>query len=58
MTGASGMHTQNTFLTHLATVFFEVFPPRTSEAAEPRYHSITRREMLKPSFVSLTYGGG
>jgi methylenetetrahydrofolate reductase (NADPH) len=40
------------------TLSFEFFPPRTSQAAEELYTSISQLQELKPSFVSVTYGAG
>lgn len=40
------------------TISFEFFPPRTPQAAEELYASISNLNELKPSFVSVTYGAG
>jgi methylenetetrahydrofolate reductase (NADPH) len=40
------------------TLSFEFFPPRTPQAAEELYASISNLQELKPSFVSVTYGAG
>jgi methylenetetrahydrofolate reductase (NADPH) len=40
------------------TLSFEFFPPRTPQAAEELYASISQLQELKPSFVSVTYGAG
>ncbi|WP_213992531.1 methylenetetrahydrofolate reductase [Sodalis sp. dw_96] len=37
-------------------VSFEFFPPRTSEMEQTLWHSIDRLSILKPTFVSVTYG--
>ena len=37
-------------------VSFEFFPPRTSEMGETLWQSIDRLSILKPKFVSVTYG--
>lgn len=37
-------------------VSFEFFPPRTSEMEETLWKSIDRLSILKPKFVSVTYG--
>ncbi|PWE17741.1 methylenetetrahydrofolate reductase [NAD(P)H] [Marinicauda salina] len=37
---------------------FEFFPPKTDEAEERLWDSISRLEPLNPSFVSVTYGAG
>jgi methylenetetrahydrofolate reductase (NADPH) len=36
----------------------DLFPPRTAEAAEALFQNISQLEVLKPSFVSVTYGAG
>ncbi|HVU63658.1 MAG TPA: methylenetetrahydrofolate reductase [NAD(P)H] [Phycisphaerales bacterium] len=52
------MHARELFDTFPATFSFEFFPPKTAEAAEQLYHSISELETLKPQFVSITYGAG
>ena len=37
---------------------FEFFPPRSEEAAEKLYQTISDLESYQPSFVSVTYGAG
>lgn len=43
---------------HKPTVSFELFPPRTPEAAEKLDGAIDRLAALKPDFVSVTFGAG
>ena len=43
-------------LTNGPTCSFEFFPPKTEKGAEALYETIRKLEVLKPSFVSVTYG--
>lgn len=52
------MHIQDIFKKYPTTFSFEFFPPKTDEAAEALFKSVTELESLKPSFVSVTYGAG
>lgn len=52
------MHIQDIFKRHSTTISFEFFPPKTPEASERLYETITELEEFKPSFVSVTYGAG
>ncbi|MCP5541519.1 MAG: methylenetetrahydrofolate reductase [NAD(P)H] [Akkermansiaceae bacterium] len=52
------MHIQDIFQRHRPTISFEFFPPKSAEASESLYSTITDLEGLKPSFVSVTYGAG
>lgn len=52
------MHITDIFKLSRPTLSFEFFPPKTAEAAEGLYQSITELANLKPSFVSVTYGAG
>ncbi|HZP80863.1 MAG TPA: methylenetetrahydrofolate reductase [NAD(P)H] [Chthonomonadaceae bacterium] len=52
------MHIQDIFARHRTTFSFEFFPPKTDEAAEQLYQTISELEPLRPSFVSVTYGAG
>ena len=45
-------------LTNGPTCSFEFFPPKTEKGAEALYETIRKLEVLKPSFVSVTYGAG
>jgi methylenetetrahydrofolate reductase (NADPH) len=40
------------------TFSFEFFPPKTPEAADLLFSTLTELEPLRPSFVSVTYGAG
>jgi methylenetetrahydrofolate reductase (NADH) len=42
----------------MATVSFEVFPPRTAEAEQQLWSALERLAPLDPSFVSVTCGAG
>ncbi len=52
------MHIRDIFDKHATTFSFEFFPPKTAQAAETLYSTISELEALKPSFVSVTYGAG
>ncbi len=39
-----------------ATISFEFFPPKTAEAEEKLFETAAQLKLLKPSFVSVTYG--
>jgi len=52
------MHIQDIFQRHETTFSFEFFPPKSKEASESLFASISELEPLKPSFVSVTYGAG
>lgn len=52
------MHIQDIFRAHPTTFSFEFFPPKTPEAAEDLFQTITHLQELRPSFVSVTYGAG
>src|SRR5688572_26977605 len=56
--GGFPMHVSDIFKQDSTTFSFEFFPPRSPEAAESLYTTITECETLKPSFVSVTYGAG
>ena len=45
-------------LTADSTVSFEFFPPKTEEMERLLWRSIERLAVLRPSFVSVTYGAG
>ncbi len=40
------------------TYSFEFFPPKTPEAVERLYETVTALKRLQPTFVSVTYGAG
>lgn len=52
------MHARDLFNTYTATFSFEFFPPKTAEAAEQLYETISELQALNPQFVSVTYGAG
>ncbi len=52
------MHIRDIFKHHRPTLSFEFFPPKTPEASEALYATISELEAYKPSFVSVTYGAG
>ncbi len=52
------MHIQDIFAKGEATLSFEFFPPKTAEASQALYETISELEAYAPSFVSVTYGAG
>ena len=52
------MHIQDILAAHPTTFSFEFFPPKTPEASEKLFKTISHLEPLKPSFVDVTYGAG
>jgi methylenetetrahydrofolate reductase (NADPH) len=52
------MHIQDIFRQHPTTISFEFFPPKTDEASAELFRNIASLQVLKPSFVSVTYGAG
>jgi methylenetetrahydrofolate reductase (NADPH) len=52
------MHIQDILGKGGPTFSFEFFPPKTSEASEALYETISELETYEPSFVSVTYGAG
>ena len=52
------MHIQDIFQAHPTTFSFEFFPPKTDEASEVLFANIAQLQVLRPSFVSVTYGAG
>ncbi|MEP6754752.1 MAG: methylenetetrahydrofolate reductase [NAD(P)H], partial [Chthonomonadales bacterium] len=52
------MHIQDIFNRDRTTFSFEFFPPKSDVAADALYQTIAELELLKPSFVSVTYGAG
>jgi methylenetetrahydrofolate reductase (NADPH) len=52
------VHIQDIFAAHATTFSFEFFPPKTPEASEQLFQTISHLEPLKPSFVDVTYGAG
>lgn len=52
------MHIGDILAERDTTVSFEFFPPKSEQAAEGLFKTISDLEPLKPSFVSVTYGAG
>jgi methylenetetrahydrofolate reductase (NADH) len=52
------MHILDVFAAHPTTFSFEFFPPKTAQASEKLFQTISHLEALKPSFVDVTYGAG
>ncbi|PAW64890.1 MAG: methylenetetrahydrofolate reductase [NAD(P)H] [Verrucomicrobiia bacterium Tous-C2TDCM] len=52
------MHIQDILAKGGPTLSFEFFPPKTVEASEALYETISELEAYDPSFVSVTYGAG
>ncbi|MEM9064635.1 MAG: methylenetetrahydrofolate reductase [NAD(P)H] [Planctomycetota bacterium] len=52
------MHIADHLSSRRTTVSFEFFPPRSPEAAESLFTTISDLQPLMPSFVSVTYGAG
>ncbi len=52
------MHINDIFQTSSPTFSFEFFPPKTPQSSDRLYHAISELSVLKPSFVSVTYGAG
>jgi methylenetetrahydrofolate reductase (NADPH) len=52
------VHIQDILAAHPTTFSFEFFPPKTAEASEALFRTISHLEALRPSFVDVTYGAG
>ncbi|MDB6132461.1 MAG: methylenetetrahydrofolate reductase [Verrucomicrobiales bacterium] len=52
------MHISDILASTPTTLSFEFFPPKTPEAVERLYETISQLEPYQPSFVSVTYGAG
>jgi methylenetetrahydrofolate reductase (NADPH) len=52
------MHIADIMKQQQVSCSFEFFPPKSPEAAEDLYTSVSELEQLRPSFVSVTYGAG
>ncbi len=52
------MHINDIISKDKPTLSFEFFPPKTAEASEALYTTITELEAYAPDFVSVTYGAG
>jgi|688.fasta_scaffold496797_1 methylenetetrahydrofolate reductase (NADPH) len=52
------MHIQDIFAKEGPSFSFEFFPPKTADAIESLYETISELEAYDPAFVSVTYGAG
>lgn len=52
------MHVLDIFQAHATTFSFEFFPPKNDKASQELFGTIAQLQVLKPSFVSVTYGAG
>ena len=52
------MHISDVFAQHDTAFSFEFFPPKSPEASEALFRTITELQALRPSFVDVTYGAG
>jgi methylenetetrahydrofolate reductase (NADPH) len=52
------MHFADIFSRSPTSYSFEFFPPKSDQAAQELFTSISELETLSPSFVSVTYGAG
>ncbi|RUL84886.1 methylenetetrahydrofolate reductase [NAD(P)H] [Tautonia sociabilis] len=52
------MHILDILAQHKTTFSFEFFPPKTAQASEDLFATISQLQELQPSFVSVTYGAG
>jgi methylenetetrahydrofolate reductase (NADH) len=52
------MHFRDIFASQPASFSFEFFPPKDEAAARALFANIAELEVLKPTFVSVTYGAG
>ena len=52
------MHILEIFKAHPTTFSFEFFPPKTDKASDELFANIAQLQVLRPSFVSVTYGAG
>jgi methylenetetrahydrofolate reductase (NADPH) len=52
------VHITDVFARDSMTYSFEFFPPKTDAGWESLYATISHFELLRPSFVSVTYGAG
>src|SRR5690606_40621242 len=52
----SPMHINDILASTPTTFSFEFFPPKTKDAAERLFGTISELEPYQPSFVSVTYG--
>ncbi|MDX2146656.1 MAG: methylenetetrahydrofolate reductase [NAD(P)H] [Planctomycetota bacterium] len=52
------MHFSDILREQGTTVSFEFFPPRSEKASGDLFRSVAELQLLKPAFVSITYGAG
>ena len=52
------MHISKIFKSHTIAYSFELFPPKSKEAAEQLFATITDLSPLELAYVSVTYGAG
>ncbi len=52
------VHAADLFAANRTTFSFELFPPKTQEAADGLLEAVRDLEELRPSFISVTYGAG
>lgn len=52
----SMLHIKEIFKQNRPTFSFEFFPPKSSEQTKILFHNMKELDLLKPSFVSVTYG--
>ena len=52
------MNIKNVLSTTKPAISFEFFPPKTDELQEELINAIDELQVLKPSFISITYGAG
>jgi methylenetetrahydrofolate reductase (NADPH) len=53
-----GMHISEVLRKHNPAISFEFFPPKTPQAFQELFQSISALMPLKPAYVSVTYGAG
>ncbi len=56
--GAQSMHIRQILAGDESKFSFEFFPPKSSEAAETLFRTISELQLCAPAFVSVTYGAG
>jgi methylenetetrahydrofolate reductase (NADPH) len=52
------MHISEVLRKHNPAISFEFFPPKTQEASQELFQTISALMPLKPAYVSVTYGAG
>ena len=52
------MHISEVLRKHNPAISFEFFPPKTEQASEELFKTISALMPLKPAYVSVTYGAG